>query len=46
MLKTALLGCKFDLQNVQKLLTLTQSMTQFTKWQETKHVTEKHSKAC
>ena len=44
--ETALPLVSLILQNVQKLLTWTQSMTQFTKWQETKHVTEKHSKAC
>ena len=32
------------LQNVQKLQTLTQSMTQYMKWQETKQDTAKHSK--
>ena len=32
------------LQNVQKLQTSMQSMTQFMKWQETKQDTEKHSK--
>ena len=34
------------LRNVQKLLILMQSMTQFTRWQETKLVTAKHSKDC
>ena len=32
------------LQNVQKLQTLTQSMTQYMKWQETKQDMAKHSK--
>ena len=32
------------LQNVQKLLTWMQSMTQFMRWQEMRHVTEEHSK--
>ncbi len=34
------------LQNVQKLLTLTQSMIPFMRWQETKLDTEKHSLVC
>ena len=33
-------------QEEQKQLTLTQSMTQYMRWQETRHVTEKHSKVC
>ena len=35
---------KLILQNVQKLLTWMQSMTQFMRWQEMRHVTEEHSK--
>jgi len=42
--RTALQQVNLTLQNVQKLLTLTLSMIQFTKWQETKLVTEKHSR--
>ncbi len=37
---------KFDLARRAKKLTLTQSMTQYMRWQETRHVTEKHSKDC
>ena len=35
---------KFDLAKRAKAVTLTLSMIQFTKWQETKPVTEKHSR--
>ena len=46
MLSTVLQKVNSTLQEEQKKLTLTQSMTQYMRWQETRHVTEKHSKDC
>ena len=40
------LEMRVEAENVQKLLTSMQSMTQFMKWQETKQDTEKHSLDC
>ena len=45
-LSTAQQQARQTLQNVPKQLISTQSMTQFTKWQETKPATEKLSKDC
>ena len=46
MLRTELQLVNSILQNVQKLLTWMQSTIQYTRWQETKLVTEKLSKVC
>ena len=44
--RTVLLQANSTLQNVQKLLTLMQSMTLYMKWLETKQDTAKHSPVC
>ncbi len=44
--ETELQQVNSTLQNVQKQLTLTQSMIQFMRWQETKQDTEKHLQVC